>query len=140
VSRRRHHRLSTPLALLAGFALCLALVHLAAVVLVGGALVGGGLVLAARAARPRRAATRRPRRDIPAVVTVKPEPPAGSCGHGDAPPPEPPRPVKPADRPLTQISPDDPDAAEAVRRALRGRAAGRSERIDPPAPSPDGQR
>jgi hypothetical protein len=145
-------RLSAPLALLAGFILALALARLA--VALGLILCGAGIVLAARATRPRRRrpATRRASRDIPAIVRARAErwePPGGMgpivqdapwSGPGGAGTPELREQVAkadPADRPLTQISPDDPDAAEAVRRALSRRGARLGQRVDPPAPGPE---
>jgi hypothetical protein len=139
---RRRRRLSTPLALLAGFALCLALgnvlalgAHLAFLALgLAGGLLGGLAVV--RLARPRpapRQVTRRvvqpwcPNRDCPTCYPSAT--PAAMPAPASA--------AKPADRPLSDIDPNDPDAAEAVRRNLRRRAAGRAERIDPPGPAPE---
>lgn len=148
----RRRRPSTPLAILAGACAGLMLSGILNRLL---PLAAAAAVIATAAAvvqvrrfapgRPARQVTRRvvqpycPNRDCPtcypsAAPAAMPDP---------APPwwqdhlPDPAPAAKPADRPLSDIDPTDPDAAEAVRRNLRRRAAGRAERIDPPAPGPE---
>jgi hypothetical protein len=141
---RRRRRLSTPLALLAGFALCLTLGNVVSLAFAFGPVVAG-LAAGAAAALVVRVGLGPHRRPAPRQATrrvVQPYCPNRGCPtcYPSATPAAPPAPApaaKPADRPLTDIDPTDPDAAEAVRRNLRRRAAGRAERIDPPAPGPE---
>jgi hypothetical protein len=151
---RRRRRLSTPLALLAGFALCLAIGNaltiahgFAVLALTAGVGLGAGVTVRAahaaidRQAARRRAAAPRPARTGGVIAPYCPNRDCPNCYPSAAPAarPDPAPAAKPADRPLSDIDPTDPDAAEAVRRNLRRRAAGRSERIDPPATAPEGQ-
>ena len=134
----RRRRLSTPLALLAGFALCLALGGVVRVAFTAGPAVAG-LAAGVAGALAARTIVGRAARPAPRQVTrrvIQPYCPNRGCPtcYPSAAPA-----AKPADRPLSDIDPTDPDAAEAVRRNLRRRAAGRSERIDPPATAPEGQ-
>jgi|SRR5580693_5071762 hypothetical protein len=142
----RRRRLSTPLALLAGFALCLALGGVVRVAFTAGPAVAG-LAAGVAGALAARTIVGRAARPAPRQVTrrvIQPYCPNRGCptcypSAAPAAMPDPAPAAKPADRPLSDIDPTDPDAAEAVRRNLRRRAAGRSERIDPPATAPEGQ-
>jgi hypothetical protein len=137
---RRRRRPSTPLAILAGACAGLMLSGILNRLL---PLAAAAAVIATAAAviQVRRFAPGRPARQVTRRV-VQPYCPNRDCPtcYPSATPAAMPAPApaaKPADRPLSDIDPTDPDAAEAVRRNLRRRAAGRAERIDPPAPGPE---